>query len=83
MLVYINNWYILINKSHTCMNAPTTVEYCSIGILSVTNLPPHYSSPILCDMFLCSEGLVNRHEAVLMVEPRHLDQLLHPTFRFD
>ncbi len=26
------------------------------------------------------EGLVSRDEAVLMVEPRHLDQLLHPMF---
>ncbi|PNH12491.1 Pyruvate, phosphate dikinase, chloroplastic, partial [Tetrabaena socialis] len=29
---------------------------------------------------LCAEGLVSRQEAVLMVEPRHLDQLLHPQF---
>lgn len=26
------------------------------------------------------EGMVSREEAVLMVEPRHLDQLLHPMF---
>jgi hypothetical protein len=26
------------------------------------------------------EGLVTPDEAVLMVEPRHLDQLLHPMF---
>jgi phosphoenolpyruvate synthase/pyruvate phosphate dikinase len=26
------------------------------------------------------EGMVSRAEAVLMVEPRHLDQLLHPMF---
>ena len=26
------------------------------------------------------EGMVARDEAVLMVEPRHLDQLLHPMF---
>lgn len=26
------------------------------------------------------EGLVSKKEAVLMVEPRHLEQLLHPTF---
>jgi len=26
------------------------------------------------------EGLVTADEAVLMVEPRHLDQLLHPMF---
>jgi pyruvate, orthophosphate dikinase len=26
------------------------------------------------------EGLVTREESVLMVEPRHLEQLLHPTF---
>ncbi|KAI7845814.1 hypothetical protein COHA_000725 [Chlorella ohadii] len=27
-----------------------------------------------------SEGMVSKSEAVLMVEPRHLDQLLHPMF---
>jgi len=27
-----------------------------------------------------NEGMVSRQEAVLMVEPRHLDQLLHPMF---
>ena len=27
------------------------------------------------------EGMVSRAEAVLMVEPRHLDQLLHPMFQ--
>ncbi|EFJ43008.1 pyruvate phosphate dikinase [Volvox carteri f. nagariensis] len=27
-----------------------------------------------------AEGLINKDEAVLMVEPRHLDQLLHPQF---
>lgn len=26
------------------------------------------------------EGMVSRAESVLMVEPRHLDQLLHPMF---
>lgn len=26
------------------------------------------------------EGMVSKSEAVLMVEPRHLDQLLHPMF---
>eukprot|EP00887_Chlorella_sp_A99_P008081 scaffold12.g8081.t1 len=29
---------------------------------------------------LAKEGLVSEREAVLMVEPRHLDQLLHPMF---
>lgn len=27
-----------------------------------------------------NEGMVSKSEAVLMVEPRHLDQLLHPMF---
>lgn len=27
-----------------------------------------------------AEGLITPDEAVLMVEPRHLDQLLHPNF---
>ncbi|KAI3430449.1 hypothetical protein D9Q98_005044 [Chlorella vulgaris] len=30
---------------------------------------------------MASEGMVSREEAVLMVEPRHLDQLLHPMFK--
>ncbi len=29
---------------------------------------------------LVNEGLVTKDEAILMVEPRHLDQLLHPMF---
>lgn len=33
---------------------------------------------IAVDMF--SEGIVNSDQAVMMVEPRHLDQLLHPMF---
>lgn len=30
---------------------------------------------------MAGEGMVSREEAVLMVEPRHLDQLLHPMFK--
>ncbi|MBN2431448.1 MAG: pyruvate, phosphate dikinase [Acidobacteria bacterium] len=33
---------------------------------------------IACDML--DEGLVNEYQAVLMVEPQQLDQLLHPVF---
>jgi pyruvate,orthophosphate dikinase len=29
---------------------------------------------------LCTEGVVSKEEAICMVEPRHLDQLLHPQF---
>lgn len=29
---------------------------------------------------MVSEGLITAEEAILMVEPRHLDQMLHPTF---
>ena len=29
---------------------------------------------------LCTEGVVSKDEAICMVEPRHLDQLLHPQF---
>lgn len=32
---------------------------------------------------LQAEGIIDRDEAVLMVEPRHLDQLLHPQFESD
>lgn len=28
-----------------------------------------------------AEGLVSVEQAIAMVEPRHLDQLLHPTFQ--
>ena len=38
----------------------------------------HAALRIAVDM--AREGLVGKDEAVLMVEPRHLDQLLHPTF---
>ena len=27
---------------------------------------------------MANEGLVNKHAAIKMVEPQHLDQLLHP-----
>lgn len=38
----------------------------------------HAALNIACDMV--SEGLIDEAKAVCMVEPTHLDQLLHPQF---
>ena len=57
-----------------------TIENHKLYMLQTRNgkRTAHAALKIACDMY--DEGLVNKEEALLLVEPAQLDTLLHPTF---
>ena len=57
-----------------------TIENHKLYMLQTRNgkRTAHAALKIACDMF--DEGLVDKKEALLLVEPQQLDTLLHPTF---
>ena len=55
-----------------------TVESDELFMLQTRNGKRTGTAALQIALDLVDEGLVSRDEAVMMVEPRHLDQLLHP-----
>ena len=55
-----------------------TIESDELYMLQTRNGKRTGTAALRIALALVEEGLVSRDEAVMMVEPRHLDQLLHP-----
>ncbi|GFR41424.1 hypothetical protein Agub_g2110 [Astrephomene gubernaculifera] len=57
-----------------------TVQQGRLFMLQCRNGKRTGTAALRIALDLASEGLITQDESVLMVEPRHLDQLLHPQF---
>ena len=71
---------ILENHYHDMQDMEFTVEHGKLYMLQTRNgkRTPAAALKIACD--LVDEGMIDEKQAVLMVEPRTLDALLHPQF---
>jgi len=58
-----------------------TIEDDVLFMLQTRNGKRTGTAALEIALALESEGLVSKDEAVMMVEPRHLDQLLHPLIK--
>lgn len=65
---------------HDMQDCEFTVQDGELFMLQTRNGKRTGQAALRVAVDLESEGLVTKEEAVLMVEPRHLDQLLHPMF---
>ncbi len=57
-----------------------TIEEGKLYILQTRNAKRTVHAALKVAVDLEAEGLINKEEAIMMVEPKLLDQLLHPTF---
>lgn len=71
---------ILENHYHDMQDIEFTIEEEKFYILQTRNgkRTAHAALKIACD--LVDEGKIDERQAVLMIDPRNLDSLLHPTF---
>ena len=71
---------ILENHYHDMQDMEFTVEHGKLYMLQTRNgkRTPAAALKIACD--LVDEGMIDEKQAVVMVEPRTLDALLHPQF---
>lgn len=71
---------ILENHYHDMQDMEFTIEDKKLYMLQTRNgkRTPAAALKIACD--LIDEGMIDEKQAVLMIEPRNLDALLHPTF---
>ena len=58
-----------------------TIENGKLFILQTRNGKRTANAAVKIAVDLVSEGMITKDEAVLMVEPKQLDALLHPTFK--
>ncbi len=58
-----------------------TIENGKLYMLQTRNGKRTAAAAIKIAVDLVSEGMISKEEAVLRVEPKQLDQLLHPTFK--
>lgn len=65
---------------HDMQDCEFTVQNERLFMLQTRNGKRTGAAALQIALDFVSEGLVTQKEAVLMVEPRHLDQLLHPMF---
>ena len=70
----------LENHYHDMQDMEFTIEDKKLYMLQTRNgkRTPAAALKIACD--LIDEGMIDEKQAVLMIEPRNLDALLHPTF---
>jgi pyruvate,orthophosphate dikinase len=71
---------ILEDHMHDMQDCEFTVQDGELFMLQTRNGKRTGQAALRVAVDLKNEGLVSQDEAVLMVEPRHLDQLLHPMF---
>ena len=71
---------ILENHYHDMQDMEFTVEHGKLFMLQTRNgkRTAPAALKIACD--LVDEGMMTEEEAVLMIDPRNLDTLLHPQF---
>ena len=70
----------LENHYHDMQDMEFTIEDKKLYMLQTRNgkRTPAAALKIACD--LIDEGMIDEKQAVLMIDPRNLDALLHPTF---
>ena len=76
----VKNTTALENHMHDMQDCEFTVQDGKLFMLQTRNGKRTGPAALQIAVDLEKEGLVTKEEAVLMVEPRHLDQLLHPMF---
>ena len=77
---FVNICNILENHYHDMQDMEFTIEDKKLYMLQTRNgkRTPAAALKIACD--LIDEGMIDEKQAVLMIEPRNLDALLHPQF---
>lgn len=76
----VKNTTALEQHMHDMQDCEFTVQDGILFMLQTRNGKRTGPAALQIAVDLEKEGLVTKEEAVLMVEPRHLDQLLHPMF---
>lgn len=66
---------------HDMQDCEFTVQDGQLFMLQTRNGKRTGQAALRVAVDMQKEGLVTKQEAVMMVEPRHLDQLLHPMFK--
>ncbi len=77
---FVNICHTLENHYHDMQDMEFTIEDKKLYMLQTRNgkRTPAAALKIACD--LIDEGMIDEKQAVLMIDPRNLDALLHPTF---
>ena len=71
---------ILENHYKDMQDMEFTIENKKLFMLQTRNAKRTAASAIKVAVDMVNEGLITKEEALLRVEPKQLDQLLHPTF---
>ena len=77
---FVGICHTLENHYHDMQDMEFTIEDRKLYMLQTRNgkRTPAAALKIACD--LIDEGMIDEKQAVLMIDPRNLDALLHPTF---
>ncbi|MCI9233570.1 MAG: pyruvate, phosphate dikinase [Bacilli bacterium] len=73
--------HILENHYKDMQDMEFTIENGKLYMLQTRNGKRTAAAAIKVAVDLVSEGMISKEEAILRVEPKQLDQLLHPTFK--
>ncbi|HBM76174.1 MAG TPA: pyruvate, phosphate dikinase, partial [Clostridiaceae bacterium] len=71
---------LLENHYRDMQDMEFTVEQGKLYFLQTRNGKRTAQAALKIAVDMVSEGLINKEEAIMKVEPKQLDQLLHPTF---
>ncbi|EFN51244.1 hypothetical protein CHLNCDRAFT_141269 [Chlorella variabilis] len=77
----VDNTTLLERHMRDMQDCEFTVQDGVLFMLQTRNGKRTGPAALMVAVAMEKEGMVSRAEAVLMVEPRHLDQLLHPMFQ--
>ncbi|TVU46452.1 hypothetical protein EJB05_05992, partial [Eragrostis curvula] len=76
----VENCTILERHYHEMMDIEFTVQENKLWMLQCRTGKRTGQGAVKIAVDMVNEGLIDHHSAIKMVEPRHLDQLLHPQF---
>ncbi len=71
---------ILENHYHDMQDMEFTIEHGKLFMLQTRNGKRTAAAALKIAVDMVNEGLITKDEALMMVEPRQLDDLLHPQF---
>ena len=77
---FVKNCEILESHYRDMQDMEFTIENGKLFMLQTRNGKRTGSAAIKIAVDLYNEGMISKEEALLKVEPKQLDQLLHPTF---
>ena len=72
-----------MNKFRDMQDLEFTIEHGKLFILQTRNGKRTAQAALKVAVDLVSEGMISEEEAVMRVEPKQLDQLLHPNFNHE